>query len=174
MTRTLSRLKIFQALTAENPPPIPFNDETVTLSDPTPSVDPNPGQGDEWNTKITVTAKPGSGYTGSVDVYYRRNDLRKFEGTASLVQECRFTTDTFLDALNRCQTVALGWEDLEPFDPKRLPCRAGVIRCIELKALDTSLGWFGTVVVPVVIGIPAEANALHQLIHNTLPSPGYW
>lgn len=174
MSSSASRLKIFQALTAENPPPIPFSDDTVTLSDPVVSVDPQPGCGDEWNTKVTVTAKPGSGYSGSVDVYYRRSNLQKFLGTNVLIQECRFTPESIIAALNSCYNSFLSLDDLEPIDPANLPCHAGVLRCLELTALDNSLGWFGVVRVPVVIGIPAQADKLHHLIHTVMPAANYW
>lgn len=174
MSSTSSRLKIFQALTAENPPPIPFTDETVILSNPVPSIDPHPNSGDEWNTKVTVTARPGSGYGGSVDIYYRRIPLTRFEGTVSLCQEDRFTPESLIEALNRCYNSFLSLEDLEHIDPDTLPCQAGVVRCLELTALPDSLGWFGVVRVPVVIGIPLNSYRLHQLIHHKMPVANYW
>ena len=173
MSSLSSRLKIFQALTAENPPPIPFSDDTVILSDPEPALDSQPGVGDEWNTKVTVTAKPGSGYSGSVDVYYRRIHLMRFEGTQVAV-ECKITPEILIEALNRCHSTFLSLDDLQPIDPTTLPCQSGVVRCLELISLDNSLGWYGSVRVPVVFGIPQGAPRLHHLIHHVMSAPNYW
>jgi len=174
MTNSASRIKIFEALTAENPPPIPFNDDTIWLSDPVPSADPQPGVGDEWNTMVTVTAKPGSGYSGSVNVYYRRVDLQKFAGTQILDRECRFTPQAIIDALNNCYKSFLSLEDLQAITDSDLPCQSGVVKCLTLSALENSLGWIGAVTLPVVFGIPAEACRLHTLLNHTMPAPGYW
>ena len=174
MSSSASRIKIFEALTAKNPPPIPFNDDTVWLSEPSPNLDPLPQSGDDWNTMVTVIAKPGSGYSGSVNVFYRRVDLQRFAGTEALMRECKFTPQAIIDALNKCYLSFLSLEDLHEITEADLPCATGVVRCLTLTALDNSLGWIGTVTLPVVFGIPKEASRLHWLLNHTMPAPGYW
>lgn len=174
MSNTSNRIKILQALTSENAPPVPFTDDNVIVSDPIDVIGSPEDGGSEWNTKVVITAKPNSVYTGSADIYYRRIDMQVFAGTTSLIQECEFTTDAIIAALNRCHHTEIDLEDIVEIDSTQLPCQRGVIRCLDLVAAQNSLGWYGSVRVPVVIGIPYEAVRLHNLIHHTMPISNYW
>lgn len=174
MSNTSNRIKILQALTSENSPPVPFSDDNVVVSDPINVIGTDEDGGVQWNTKVVVTAKPTSVYSGSIDIYYRRIDLQVFAGTTSLIQECQFTPQSIINALNHCHRTDLDLEDIADIDLSQLPCQSGVIRCLDLVATQHSLGWYGSVRVPVVIGIPYEAVRLHNLIHHTMPISNYW
>lgn len=158
--------RLFQALSTENNAPFPFTPETVTISPP------QAVSGVGYNTKITVSAKPDSGYCGSVSVYYTRVALPAMGNSVSLVSEIPFTKESFLAALNAARAT---W--LTPFDVEavQLPLQeTGVVLSVPVKAVGDGYGWIGSNTVTILIGIPKEADALHQLLHVTMSTLGYW
>ncbi len=60
---------LLNLVNADNPIQQPLTAADITLSDPIEDIGPN------WNTKVTISAVPGSRYTGSVDVCYNRVPL---------------------------------------------------------------------------------------------------
>lgn len=178
MATVESRLKILQMLTAENPPPIPLTDQTVTVSDPVVSIGTNPGnltgRPPQWNTKVTLSAIPGSGYKGSVDVYYQRTSLLEaFTSSRPLVQESPFAVQDIINKLDSRYQAMLTLDDLLPVDPSLLPTQSGIVTWLTLQAQPLSLAWVGAVRVALVYGIPDQARVLHHTLHHVLPN-GYW
>jgi hypothetical protein len=119
-----------------------------------------------------VSAKADSGYYGSVPVYYSRNDLAKLGNEVSLKSEIPFTPESFLAALNQARLANLTSVELETV---ALPLQTtGVVLQVPLRAQSEAYGWTGTNTISIVIGLPKEANLLHQLLHTDMPGLGYW
>lgn len=161
-----SRDKLLQALVAQNPPPIPFTNDSITISDPVASV------GSDWNTKVTVSAVSGGGYLGAVDVYYKRVDLSELGADVGLESEFPFTVDSLLAALNEARAA---WLSLDELETVILPDQTtGVVHEVTLTAKPNAYGWRGTNTFSILIGVPAEADVLHHLLHVIMPTAGYF
>lgn len=171
MSSRESRLKIFDALTAENRPPIPLNDDTVTFSLPV-AVDYIPGTGDEdyWNTKITVTARPGSGYTGSVDIFYTRLDLKLFDNGSLVFNEYPYTPEALVAVLNRLHQSYLTVDDLETIEVVSTPKVGSNVFTLLLRAREDSLAWIGD----VTLQVARWADALPDPSQDSLPKTYYF
>lgn len=145
--------KLLAALNALNSPPEPFTMANIVLSAPAPYSGPNP-----WNTKITVTAVPGQGYSSSLDFYYHRIDLTEL-GALAIASAQSFTMDGILVVLNGMNTAPdaenaeLDVTDLQPvtlpnFSPN------GDAQTITLQAVDSSIGWVGQTNVLLAYNLP--------------------
>jgi hypothetical protein len=158
--------QLFQALNTENTPPFPFTPESVNISPPQTIA------GEGYNTVVTVSARPDSGYYGSVPVYYSRIDLAALGNGVGLESDIPFTKESFLAALNQARQSWISESDLETVS---LPLQQnGVVLQVALKANHESYGWAGTNTITILIGMPKELNTLHQLLHSTMPGTGYW
>jgi hypothetical protein len=158
--------RLFQALSTENPAPFPLSPESVSISIPEAVT------GEGYNTKIIVSAKPDSGYYGSVPVYYSRINLAALGTNIGLVSEVPFTKESFLAALNEARQAWVTESDLETV---ALPLQTtGVVLSVPLHAVNENYGWTGNNTISIVIGLPKEANLLHQLLHTTMSGLGYW
>lgn len=161
-----SKDKLLQALIAQNPPPIPFTDATISISDPAPA------DGGDWNTKVTVSSVAYGGYLGSVDVYYKRVDLSELGTDIGLESEFPFTVESLLAALNEARASWVSPDELETVVlPDQTTC---VVHSVSLTAKPSAYGWKGTNTISILIGIPAEADLLHHLLHVIMPADGYF
>jgi hypothetical protein len=160
-----SKDRILQQLNLENPSPIVFTADNLLFSNPVPDLGPT------WNTKVTLSGATGSGLLGSVEVRYRRIPLPELGTYIGLETEVPFTAQTLLDALNVARESFVTLDDLEPIV---LPTpQNGVVQTISLSAKVSSLGWTGGKNIEIVSGIPKSAEALHTLLHVTMPAKDY-
>lgn len=139
----------------------------VTFSDPIVDI------GSNWNTKVTVSAVPGSRYTGSVDVCYTRPHLVELNNSVinNMLSEVPFTPEIILDFLNTSRGTDFQYSDVENI-PIPLLC-VGEIASINLTMKSNSLAWIGDTNISVLYGLPSNTNILHDLVNHILPSPGY-
>ena len=117
-----------------------------------PQVTAPPADSDaSYNTLITLSSNnPAAPYIGSVDIKYNRLDLTDLETLIDIYvySEKADTTYDVLEPLNNRYGLSLGSEDIED-----LPCeeKDGYV-LITLQAKSSSLGWIGTLKIPVAIG----------------------
>jgi hypothetical protein len=167
----LNHEKLLAAMNALNSPPEPFTLDNVKLSLPQPHAGDN-----AWNTKITVTAKPGRGYSSSIDFYYHRIDLAEY-GLLEIESPQSFTMDGILVVLNnineRPENEKANIAELD-LVPVTLPAFApnGDAHSIILTADRNSLGWTGTAPILLAYNLP-DVTDLFQYMTETLPEPGY-
>lgn len=168
MSSRASRLRIFDALTVENPPPIPLNDETVIFSLPEPAeFEAGVGNEEFWNTAIVVTAKEGSGYTGSVEIFYTRLELSQLDDGVEVVNEYPYSLDSLVTALNRKFDSFLTVDDLETVEVLAAPTRFKKSATLRLTARQDSLGWIGSVTLDVSNWAANVPNQDQDLIGRT-------
>ncbi len=122
------------------------------------------------NTKLTVSAVPGSAYAGSVDVYYNRLLLTDL-GYIGIQTVAPLDFPGFLQAISAQENIDLLPEE---FSPVTMPAiDDGGLATIQLVALSTALKWYGQTSADYALNLPPELPALHQMINVTLPAPGY-
>ena len=127
--------------------------------------------GANYNTKITVSSVPGSGYFGTVDVFYHRIDLTELGQYLKVLSEEPFTSDLIIQSIGRNRVADL---DVRDFEALTIPdLQIGDYGTITLTAEPKSLGWVGTTEVSLVLGLPENVDLLHTLMNFTLPSNGY-
>lgn len=167
----INQEKLLAAINALNSPPEPFTLENVALLPPTPHAGSN-----SWNTKITVAAKPGQGYSNQIEFYYRRIDLKEL-GTLEIASDQLFTNAGILAMLNSLNTAPerqkaiLAENDLIAFSVPPFALN-GDAHVVNLLADDTSLGWIGETTMLLAYNLP-DVTSLYQHLTETLPTPGY-
>lgn len=144
-----------------NIPRFPFAPSDITFG--TPIADAT----SIHNTRIPVSAIPGSGYTGSVDVFYNRIALTDTAISAGLMSEDPITTEAIVAQMNRHPAVVLTEGDMLPFTVPAL--QIGDIVTVQLQAHDDSLGWMGTAEVPLLFGLPPNSDELFDYMNHVLP-----
>lgn len=95
------------------------------------------------NTKVTISAVPGRGYSGSVDITYRRLAIGEILQAPTLRSLDPFTEDLVLASINNAFGLFLTVDDMQPFDIPEIP--AGESQVLQLRAKEGSLGWLGGV-----------------------------
>lgn len=85
--------------------------KNVVITDPVPAT----RQGSDVNTKVTVTGRPGHGYYGSVDIYYKRLDLDAIIPQAHARSTKPLTRQQVIDAVNNVYGLKLRLEDVDNF-----------------------------------------------------------
>lgn len=130
-----SKTKLLELINSSNFPPIPLTDANVVLGAPVA----NDG-GARWNTSISVTAKPGQGFTGSRTLFYRRLDLAILP-VLSFPAANALDAQSLLNLLNLHSGAELELEDLQDFTiPAVGP---GASASCTLVAAVGSLRWIG-------------------------------
>ena len=157
--------KLIDLLNKDNPYAVRFDSTNIVFSDPIPD------DGDSWNTKLTISAVPGSGFIGSVDVTYHRIPLSDIGEGNWLFSDEEFTIDTIVSILNTAKETFLLATDMNTIAIPDM--RVGDIETVVLSAHSKSLGWIGSVGVTITLGFPGIAEKLNLLVNNTLPGDGY-
>jgi hypothetical protein len=160
-----SQEKLLALINQDNPNPFPLTLAQVTFSDPV-AVD-----NQLWNTKVTVSSVPGSGYYGDVDVNYKRNSFSELGDSVTVMSELPFTIETIVALLNTTRATYLTVDDIESIEVSIMD--VGDIGTVVLNAKSTSLGWLGSVTLTALYGLPMDVDILHILMNHTLPSGGY-
>lgn len=120
------------------------------------------------NTRLPVTAVPGSGYKGVVDVFYNRVALSDTAIPTGIQSEDVFTSDMIIAQLDRHPAVPLETEDVQSFTAPDL--QVGDITTITVTAEDQSLGWIGATDVSLLYGLPPNSDELYDLMNHQLPT----
>lgn len=157
--------KLLELLNADNPNPIPFDTTNISISEPLVDI------GSDHNTKVTLSSISGTGFIGSVDVFYKRINLTELGTDIWLFSEVPFTQDIVMSILNTTRDAFLVVEDLEQISVPGM--RVGDIRSIIFTAKNNSMNWIGQNSASIIIGFPGISNTLNQLMNFTLPSLGY-
>lgn len=124
---------------------------------------------EDRNTSVTLTGILNKGYKGSVDVYYKRNDLTSlFQGIDPTVRSREFSLQSVLDTINTRYGLFLETTDLVDGGPT-IPTFSDVdletVTDLEFRVRDDSYGWTGTVTIPVLYGNPViDGVVLVQLL----------
>jgi hypothetical protein len=139
--------------------------EQIVFSNPIPDVGPS------WDTKVTVTAVPKSGYIGQVEVFYNRIQLSAMGSGLSLISESPFTIESIASVLSETRNAFLLDTDMQDFVISNM--NVGDIRTVILKAKHDSLGWEGSLTITLLFGLPSNIGSLHTLMNNTLPNNNY-
>lgn len=119
----------------DNPHITPLTVDDVTFGLPVPDAGPS------WDTKISVTAAPNKGLTGSRDLHYTRGNISSFGPNLVVRSEHAFTKTTFLKALNGTRRVPVTLDDLLPFTLPTLS--SGLESALTIAARPESLIWQG-------------------------------
>lgn len=162
-----SRDKLLALINADNPWPMPLNFKCVSFSDPLPDL------GQAWNTKVTVSAIPGFGFTGHVDVFYHRIGLPD-TGYIGIFTEEQLTPETLTALLALQKNIDIPVEELEDFSIPMFEA-VGDMGTVVLAAKSNSYGWMGTTTAEVLFGFTQQSlDDLHTLLTVTMPSVGYF
>lgn len=117
----------------------------------------------QWNTRVTMQARPGSGYVGSVQLFYTRANLTAL-GTLEFSQEAPFTIAQLCEMINAEKASQMTAEDLSnTYIPQM---ETGVVTTLILGAAEDSLVWLGNTQVSLLTGIPAKAPDLSNFLNN--------
>jgi hypothetical protein len=147
------------------------NNTNLTLDMVSLSV-PLSVSGGARNTKVTVTAKPGSPYADNQDVFYNRINLSAL-GTLEFLSELPYDAPGLLAAINAEKGAYLYASDLEEFELSPV-IQLGELKTFNLSAKPTSIRWIGTTPLSMVCGLPNNLSDFHVLMNTTLPEPGYF
>lgn len=127
-----------------NQPKRLFSDVNVELGDAVPELTEN------GDTKLLVTAVPGRGYNGSVEVFYRRIPLADAIGDKSVRSLNELTPQVVIDLVNSAAGSFVSLDDLVPFATPTP--EEGTATTIVLTAKPESLGFTGTIEITVEYG----------------------
>lgn len=160
-----SKEKLLALINADNPRPLsPLTFADVTFS---PAVI---ATGGPKNTKVKVSAIPGSGYKGSVNVYYDRLDMSVL-GPFSFTSETPFTFEEILQMVNEATGQDFVLDDIAEIDCSWM--EIGDISLTRLEATDQSLEWMGQTELNLLYGLPGNTDVLHYLLNHTLATDSY-
>lgn len=139
----------------------------LTVNKLTPSL-PQVAVNSTKNTVLTISAVFGSGYTGSVDVYYNRIDLSQLGSAVEVSSEEAFTVDSFLQAMIDKYGLSIVSEDLLPYDVSAIQTLEETT--VTLTAHPCSLMWKGTIGVSTAVGLPSPTTLelLDTFVQQTL------
>jgi len=158
--------QVLNYLNTDNVNQVPLTLADITFSNPVPSnitVD---------NTLITVSAIAGSGYEGSVELYYNRIDFAELGSTVWLFSDIEFTTDIVISLLNTDRNcIFLDNTDIATLNIPYMV--SGDVASVILTAQENSINWTGSTVLSLFMGFPIISNTLHELVNTTFPAPGY-
>lgn len=133
----------------------------MTIGDP--MIDISTGH----NTKIQLTAIPGSGYSGSMFVFYSRESIGNVGLPTQTLSEVNFTVESILDWLNQRLLVKLDMNDLQSFTLPVL--NVGDILTIQLVAKSESVAWIGSTEIALLYGLPPNVGELSTIMNVDLP-----
>lgn len=119
------------------------------------------------NARVTMTAAPGSEYTGSEELYYNRLALSDL-GPIGIITPTPLTGEQFLQTLSSQIGVDLLAEEFESFAIPVL--EIGIESIVTLVAKDTAIKWYGEVSVGYAFTLPVGLDVLDRLINVTLPA----
>lgn len=170
---------LLNIVNSDNPIQQPLSASDVVFSDPVEDIGPN------WNTKVTITAVPGSRYTGSVDVCYNRVPLDALNNSVinNIISDTPFTPELILSLLNASRDTNFTLSDMKCCDCDH-DCHCGGfdipdiglgdVASINLTVKSNSLQWIGDTNVSVLYGLPTNISLLHQLLNHVFPNDGYF
>lgn len=101
-------------------------------------------------TKVTVVATPGRGYSGSVDVQYRRINLTEAADGKTVRSLDQMTPQIVVDLINNSLGLFLTLDDLVPFTTPTPESGTAVV--INIEAQPESPGFMGIAQVSVEYG----------------------
>jgi hypothetical protein len=119
------------------------------------------------NTAVTLQGIPYKGYDGQTDVYYKRGDLVSlFEGMNPNIRENDLTVDKLLAKVNHKYGLKLELRDLDTPDLSAFEgAPLETIHPVELRVIDNSYRWVGTVTITTTYGNPLlTSSVLVQLL----------
>jgi hypothetical protein len=138
-----------------------LNNNDVSFSDP--QLDISTAK----NSKIQLTARPGSGYKGSIWISYSRESLGNVHLPTQILSEVTFTVESILAALNAKLLVPITLEDLEPFTLPLL--NVGDILTLDLSARSGSLAWIAATTISLLYGLPPNIDDVYTIFNSELP-----
>lgn len=172
---------LLNIVNADNPIQQPLTAADVVFSDPVIDIGPN------WNTKVTITAIPGSRYTGSVDVCYHRELLDALNNSVinEVISDVPFTPELILSLLNASRNTTFTLSDMVCCDCGPVcncnkggisipDINLGDVASINLTIRSNSLAWIGDTNISVLYGLPTNIGLLHQLLNHVFPNNGYF
>lgn len=140
-----------------------FKSTDVTLQ--TPQLDITTTR----NSAVQVDAVPGSGFKGSVTVYYSRASLGNVGLPTQSMSEVSYTAQSVLDLLNQNLLIKIDQTtDLQPFTVPAL--NVGDILTLDLTAQDGSYAWIGSTEIALLFGLPPNVGDVSTIMNVTLPS----
>lgn len=138
--------RIYTQLNDLNSPFRLFSPRTVGLG--TPVVN----EGGEHNTRLTLTAVPGRGYIGDVDVYFDRVPLSDLIQSTDLRSQEPWTPAIVASMLQSSTGLPLVADDFEPFTVPVL--KPGESKQVTVKLKEGSFGFYGELTLNLLYGKP--------------------
>jgi len=160
---------LLNIVNADNPIQQPITAADVVFSDPIEDI------GETWNTKVTITAIPGSRYTGSVDICYHREPLDVLNNSVinEVISDVPFTREMILNLLNSSRDTTFTLSDMACcFCVPDI--ELGDVASINLTVKSNSLEWIGDTNISVLYGLPTNIGLLHQLLNHVFPNDEYF
>jgi hypothetical protein len=172
---------LLNLVNADNPIQQPLSLADVVFSDPIEDI------GATWNTKVTISAVPGSRYTGTVDVCYNRVPLDALNNSVinNIISDVPFTPEIILNLLNSSRDTTFTLSDMRGCDCKpgcKCNCESinipnielGDVASINLTIKSNSLEWIADTNVSVLYGLPSNIGLLHHLLNHVFPNNEYF
>lgn len=155
--------KLLELVNAENLPAKLLTEINVTFTAPSPNDDA------DRDTVVTITGVPGRGYTGSVDVTYKRVPLSLIAPTANLRSVQPFTKESTVTLLNSMFGLFLTVDDFEDFTPPVL--NHDETATLSLTVKDSSKNFTGTIQAEFFYGRPELGAVVGARLLGVLKHP---
>lgn len=152
---------LFQLINESNPHKHPLTGLDVSIGAPQLDISTTK------NSKIQLTAKPGSGYSGSVWIIYSRESMGNVHLPTQILSEVAFTVNSILAAINQKLLVPVTLADLDPFTLPLL--NVGDILTLNLSASSGSLAWISGTTISLLYGLPPNIDDVFNIFNLELP-----
>lgn len=160
---TTTNALLFELINSSNPEPhYKLKPADVVASDPQLDISTIK------NSKILLTAVPGSGLKGTLWVYYSRESMGNVQLPTQLMSEQAFTVQSILAAINQKLLIPVTLADIEPFSLPVL--NVGDILTLDLVSHAESFAWVGSTEISILYGLPPEVEDAWTLFNTTLPA----
>ena len=159
---TTTNVLLFQLINSSNTKKYKIKPTDVVASDP--QLDISTAN----NSKIQLTALPGSGLKGDLWVHYSRESIGNLHLPTQLLSELTITVESILAVLNAHLLVPVTADDLESFSVPVL--NVGDILAITLSARSGSFAWIGSMDFTVLYGLPPNVDDVSAIMNVGLPT----
>ena len=159
---SITQTKLYGLLNARVSPSVPFSPQNTEL------VNVVADSGATWNSRMTLRALPGQGYSGSTPVLYRRIDLAAM-GLPEFSLGQVTSHQAMLDALNSRYG---SWLTMSDIDVDAIGTDEGIDQTITMTARPNNFAWIGTVQIVLKTALemdPAEIEVLDATFEPLSP-----
>ena len=151
---------LFQLIARSNTVKYKFKATDFDVAEP--QLDINTGR----NSKIQITAKPNSGFKGSLWLHYTRESIGNVSLPTQNLSEGPITIQSILAALNKKLLVPITPDDVEFLTVPALS--VGDICTLTLTPRSGSFAWIGSTEVSFLYGLPPNIDDISTIFNVDL------